>query len=65
MPRSMNDVFPFNQSVVTDILTCKIIMLHAIPEFNVDKSPNIGDDNDAEASLIKLSSNFCEIARLY
>ncbi len=34
MPRNLNDVFPFNQSVATDIPTCKIVMLRAIPEFN-------------------------------
>ncbi len=54
----MNDVFPLNQSVTTDIPTCKGIMLRAIPKFNVSKSPNIGEFSITPTPLTSVSASF-------
>ncbi len=48
-------MFPLNQSATT---TCKIIMLRAIPEFNVGKSLNIGEFSITSTLLIQFQLPF-------
>ncbi len=46
MPRSVDNVFPFNQSLTTDIPTYEIIMLRAIPELQEPQHRRVRTIND-------------------